>query len=401
MALGGATGCGEPHHLEDWVSVREVTPSFLLPIEASDPALAADAHGRVALTYVTGSGTSKDLWLSISQDSGVTFASAMRMNERTGSVASFPEGRPCAALGPSGQIAVAWAERGAADSSGPIDIVLRASGDGGARFGPPVPLGHGERPPDSAPYGLPCLTYLPDGSLFAAWFEGSRPARGPPVASLYGSVSPDGGMTWPGSRRLSDDACPCCRPVALGDVEGRLVLGYRRRDGDLLDPALAILDDVGRVTLDTVISNERWLAVACPAEGPALSASGPGSGRYAWYTGSGDAGVYVVAWRADRGAAGVPRRLDDSLAEARNPRLAAMSRATLVAVDARPLRDSSESVLAVRMLDEAGTLTPWTFLGAEARGGWIAGTDSRTALACWIERGGEKDRVRVARLRRR
>jgi len=97
----------------------------------------------------------------------------------------------------------------------------------------------------------------------------------------------------------------------------------------------------------------------------------------------------------------VPRRLDDSLAEARSPRLAAMSRATLVAVDARPLRDSSESVIAVRVLDETGTLTPWTFLGAEASGGWIAGTDSRTALACWIERGGEKDRVRVARLRRR
>ena len=78
-----------------------------------------------------------------------------------------------------------------------------------------------------------------------------------------------------------------------------------------------------------------------------------------------------------------------------------MSRATLIAVEAHPRRDSTQTVLAVRVLDEGGALTPWTFLGAEATSGWIAGTDARTALACWIERGGGAQRVRVARLKRR
>ena len=46
----------------DWASVREVTPSFLLALEATDPALAADEHGRVALTFVTRDSTGKNLW---------------------------------------------------------------------------------------------------------------------------------------------------------------------------------------------------------------------------------------------------------------------------------------------------------------------------------------------------
>src|SRR5207244_7575256 len=64
-----AVGCGSSPPPE-WAAVREVTPDFLLAQDASQPALAADEHGRVALTWVTRDTSGSDLWLLISTDAG-------------------------------------------------------------------------------------------------------------------------------------------------------------------------------------------------------------------------------------------------------------------------------------------------------------------------------------------
>ena len=55
----------------------------------------------MALTFVTrGAAGGKDLWVSISRDTGATFTRPARVNETAGSVASYPEGRPVPAFGP-------------------------------------------------------------------------------------------------------------------------------------------------------------------------------------------------------------------------------------------------------------------------------------------------------------
>src|SRR5215831_13803452 len=71
----------------EWAGVREVTPDFLLAKDASQPALAADEHGRVALTWVTRDSSGSDLWLSISSDAGATFSPPLKVNEHAGGVA--------------------------------------------------------------------------------------------------------------------------------------------------------------------------------------------------------------------------------------------------------------------------------------------------------------------------
>jgi hypothetical protein len=107
--------------------------------------------------------------------------------------------------------------------------------------------------------------------------------------------------------------------------------------------------------------------------------------------------VHLVPWRYDQGTSGVKRTLSDSLADAGHPQLAALGLSTLISVEARPANDTTRTVLAVRALDPSGALGLWKFLGADVSAGWIAGTDSRTAYACWTEREGG---VRVVRLRR-
>ena len=412
LALGTGAGCASSRDPADWVSVREVTPPFLLRLSATDPAITADDRGRVALTFVTRDSAGRDLWLSVSRDSGFRFTTPVRVNSRPGSVASYPEGRPIAVFGPGGALAVAWAER-RGDGTRAVDLVVRASGDGGASLGPAVVVNDDRGPPgarrqatsgSAGVRGFPGLAFLPNGSLFATWLDERHAVAGPEqptISSLYAALSRDGGQSWSRNISVADSACACCRPLAVTDPFGRIAIAYRSGAGNLRDPALAVSFNGGAsFALHTLVSPDGWYLEGCPDQGPALTWNLRGGGRYAWYTESGEPGVYIVPWQEDHGAAGVKRAMSDSVSGARRPRLAALGSTALLAVEARSVPDSSRGVIAVRAIDEDGTLTAWSFLGADAEAAWIAGLDQRTALACWVERGGEKPWVRVARLRR-
>jgi hypothetical protein len=144
-----------------------------------------------------------------------------------------------------------------------------------------------------------------------------------------------------------------------------------------------------------------WRLAACPVDGPALAMDGTGGGHYAWYSGAGEGGAWIAPWHADVGLAGMRRALSDSLSRVGHPRLARLGDATLIALEGRPRADSTRGVVAVRVFDPDGTLTPWLFLGADAADGWMVTPDDRTALVCWAERGEDGGRVRVARITRR
>jgi len=70
-------------------------------------------------------------------------------------------------------------------------------------------------------------------------------------------------------------------------------------------------------------------------------------------------------------------------------RLVALDAATLFAVEATPKGGSVKThSLAVRALMADGTILPWSFVGENVDGGWLAATGPRTALACWTDRVG-------------
>jgi hypothetical protein len=419
-ALLGAlvAGCAPSSEPEDWVAAREVTPGFLGRIAATDPAIAADAHGRVALTFVTHDSSGTNLWLSLSPDSGFTFFAPVQVNLADGAVESQPESRPVAAFGTTGEFAVAWCERRQAPGGG-TDIVVRASGDGGNTLGPPAVVNDDAqqraRHATDWPWlwrhrwnldpthGSPAIEFLHDGSLVAVWIDGrDESAPGNRASrSLYGAKSLDGGLTWSENSRLAGDVCPC-RPALRADETGRIAVAYRRAHDAGRDPALAIsLDRDSTFALDTLISADRWVLHECPIQGPGLTRNRSGGGHYAWVTGAARPGLYVIPWRDEHGAAGVKRWLSDSLHHASGTQLVPVGSRSLIGVDARPAADTARVVFAVRSLEASGALTPWSFLGADARAGWLAGLDARTALACWAEREGDAHRVRVARLRLR
>ncbi len=388
----------------DWADVREVTPTILAAQTATDAALAADRRGRVALTWVTSDSLGQDLWLALSADSGVTFASPIRVNLKRGRVSSSPEGRPVAAYGAEGELLVAWSER-RGDALENTDVVVRASGDGGRTFGPPVIVNDDFADGRAGDHGSPSLAALMGGGWFAVWTdprEYAAAADTAVVVSLFYALSSDGGQSWSDNRPLTTWACPGCRVTALTDSTGMVAVAYRSAFYDVRDPALAVSYDRGAsFELDTLLSDDGWELPDCPAEGPALTMDHAGGGHYAWFTGAAGGGGWIAPWRSDGGIVGLRRALSDSVVSARHPQIARLGAATLVAVETQSRADQARGAVAVRALESDGAMTPWLYLGADAAHAWLAPAGERSALVCWSERGVEGVRVRVVRLTRR
>lgn len=397
LALAGCAGGRDP---AEWAAVREVTPPFLARARATDAAVAADAHGRVAVTWVTRDPAGgADLWIAVSRDSGLSFATPVRLNRAAGRVSSHAESRPVPVWGPRGLLAVAWAAS-RADGGHATDVVVSASPDAGDSWGEPV-IVNDDAGGVPRYHGFPALACLPGGALVAAWMDG----RGHPDeeaesrGSLYTAVSADGGRSWSENVRVSDLLCPCCRAALLPLGGTHVAIAWRSAEHDLRDPVLAFSLDGGRTfTAGGPVSADGWRLEACPSDGPVLAGEGT-SGVCVWFTGAEPSGVYLAPWEFGHGVAGLRRVLGDSLQRAAHPRLARLGTATLVALEAQPRGDSG-SALAVRALDPDGSLTAWTFLGADARGGWLAAQPPRAAIACWTEGERGAERVRLARITR-
>lgn len=397
-----AAGCGG-RDAADWASVREMTPAFLVGEPARDPSLAADRHGRVALTWVSGDSLGQDLWLALSADSGTTFSPAIRVNPRHGSVASDAESRPIAVFGPAGELLVAWSER-REDWPSVADLVVRASADGGHTLGPPSVVNDDAADGRPSFHGCASFAPLPNGDWFAVWVD-SREQRSAPVgearASLFSALSSDGGQSWSDNRPLTDRACACCRVTALAGADDAIAVAYRAAADGVRDPALLVARDRGtRVALDTVLAADGWRPGACPMEGPAATADPAGGGHYAWYSAAAGGALWSVPWRAT-GVAGLRRALSDSLAAGRHPRMIRLGDATLVAVETGAERDTVPGAIAVRVLGGDGSLSPWLFFGADAHGADLTAIGDRAALVGWAERVEQGERVRLARLIRR
>lgn len=412
--------CAPAHRSAEWLAVREIAVAPLDRTDARDPSIAADTHGRVAVTWVTRDARGSDVWFAVSQDSGAHFSKPRRMNPTPGAVRSFSEGRPVVGFAPDGEVCVLWAER--RDPSGAVtDLFARTSDDGGEHFGAAVPVNDDHANPNGVFHGFATLASMPDGALFASWMDeraarARRPTRGAhvhaddesEVGELWSSVSRDGGAHWSANVRVADSVCACCRSAASGDDKGRYAVAYRTARGNLRDPHLALSIDRGQsFPFDTLLSADRWRVTGCPAIALALTANRADGGHVAWYTEGERPGSWVMPWHTTLGNAPIfggrldqRKALDDGLIEPSHPQLTALGRSTWIAVEARPRADTSRRVIALRALDANGALTPWAMLGADARHAAIAGAGGRTGYATWVEALDGASRVRVARLQR-
>ncbi len=391
VALGG---CSSPRRGTSSLALREVTPAFLDSVAAEDAAIAADAHGRVALTWVarTPDGA-PHLWIAVSSDSATTFHAPQRLDDGATTVPNGLELGPTAVFGAAGALVVAWS----APRAGSPDVQARASGDGGMTFGE-ISFPAGDPPAGGHARGRAALAFRTDGACLATWLDGlaARAASDTARVAIEHAISIDGGQSWHPRQQLRG-AVGAYHPAVAAGPRGEIAIAYRGgRSG--AEPALAVSYDGG----DT-FAGDTTLAPgdgggAAGDEGPALLWSHADGGFCAW---RGARGVTLLPWRTPGVAAGVSRAAGDSLDAAGHPRLVAWGDALLIGVVARPRADSTRRVFAVRALEPSGDWSPWWFLGAHARDGGLAGAGGASAYACWIEADSTRaGRMRVVRLTR-
>lgn len=366
LSLAGfVQGCAVPSSHEGAFVVRETTPIFLLSLDARDPSLAADGHGTVALIWVSGDSLAGDVWLSVSRDSGVTFSAPARVNPTAGCVVSSLEGRPAVALGGGGALAIAWSER-RADSSGVIDLRLRASDDLGRTLSEPVtinddvagpppglrwrelrdwPLKH--RP--HASHGMPALAFTHDGSLLACWLDDRRTATADSarVTTLWTSTSRDGGLSFSPNVALSDSALPLSRPMLAIAAGGTVTLAYR----------------------------------------------GTENGRHGQHV------IFSVDGLAFSGDTLLPRENRPLAAHGRA--LTLLDGTQWVGTEVSITMDDPRATFDVIAFDPAGTAGPPAHLGANVSSSGLAAAGRLCAIACWIEHEPGHTRLRLATLTRR
>lgn len=408
-ATAVVTGCSPSPTAADWARVSDRTPPFLAGTYAADASVACDARGRVALTWVTRDSLgAADLWLSVSRDSGVTFAPPMRVNTRPGKVSSYPESRPVASFGPGGRLLLVWAS---ARDEGEYadDVVARLSLDEGRSLGPEQAVNDDAGDPRSTYHGFAATDWLSDGRAVVAWIDGRSHPLGegeeePHTAEIYADVSADGGATWAADTRVAGLVCPCCRIALRAQGDGDVAIAYRGAADDLRDPRLALSRDGGRrFRADSLVSRDAWKLEGCPSVGPVLTAGrGDLGGTYAWFTGAETvAGVHTVAWRAVGDSAFAFEEAlahADSLREPTRPMLASMGSRTLLGVLGRPPGEGSARVLALRTLGEGAGSSRWLRLGTGVRSAALATASEGSAWAAWTEDAGDGPRVRLVRV---
>ncbi|MEA3478636.1 MAG: GEVED domain-containing protein [Bacteroidota bacterium] len=154
-----------------------------------------------------------DIYFSYSNDAGVSFSPAHRINSWINDMGNMPT----LDVGKDGTIYVTWMNYNV-QSGGQGIIFLDKSSDGGITWGPDIPVDTINLPPlhlngntDARAKGAPVIRVLPsDPNHLCIVFAEDPDGTGPDEADIFMRTSTDGGNTWPMSAkiRVNDDNTP-------------------------------------------------------------------------------------------------------------------------------------------------------------------------------------------------
>lgn len=248
------------------------------------PAFAPD--GTLWLTWVDAS----RVFAASSKDLGKSFSPAVSISETGDAIDANGEARPKIAVGPKGEVYVAYTRKGQRPFTGDIRLARRLA-DG--RFAAPVTVnddglvtGHRFETLGVAPNGDVRVVWIDKRDLEAAKLKGEAYEG----AALYQAVSTDGGRTLSANSRVKDGICECCRVALAWDGAAPLLLWRDILTGGIRDHSVARLDGVGPPIVGRA-TDDGWKIDGCPHHGPALAVGPDGTWHLAWFTGEGKRGT--------------------------------------------------------------------------------------------------------------
>jgi hypothetical protein len=277
------------------------------------PEVVFDSRGVWHLTY----GLEGDGYYAASRDGGKTFAEAVKLNRRAGTVTVGGERGPKLALGKDGSIHAVWL--GHYQKGG--GVWYARSTDGGRTFEP-------ERNIQDAQAGSDSPTVIADSeNVLIFWLDArtGKDENSPTAHPILMARSTDDGATFAKNEIVKHDhpglACACCRLEARLGAGGHVYLAFRSGYQSIRDFYL-LRGRKGENNFKSVrVSADNWKLDGCPMSGAAFGVSRDGRVLISWmsqgkvYWSSSDKGATNFAPRAavpaGEGAANFPIALAD------------------------------------------------------------------------------------------
>lgn len=315
----------EPRHL-----------SFAVEGRSNGAPSAAGWGTLAAVVWSASTDTSTDIFVSVSQDGGTTFAPAARVNDIEGEVRASGEQAARVAIGPGNVLHVLWPARRDDRSI----IQYASSRDLGRTFSKAATIAGGGV---SGLRGWQSVALGYDGGVHAVWLDGrnadpNATAKGhqhhnadprdqdrAPRQDVFHAAWND--REKPAEHLLAADVCFCCK-TALATSGDRVYAAWRHiYPGSVRDIAVSRSADNGKTFAPPIrLSDDGWKIAGCPDDGPAMTADGHGGIHLAWPTlVSGETPRKAVFYAAlgDHGGFTPRLRLDSGEADPAHPQIAA------------------------------------------------------------------------------
>ena len=289
-------------------------------VDAAEPVTATAPDGGFYVAWVNHDANNEsDVMLARFDSEGGTASSPVMVNQQTG-IATAWRGDPPSVAVADKSVYVLWTARVELDGKKGTDLYLSVSNDHGKTFAAAVKVNDDKLP---GAHGMHSLAVASDGKIYAAWLDErniitpkpSKHAGGHHMESnreLFIATSTDGGKSFSANRKVAENVCPCCKTALAVSPDGTLYASWRQvLPGNFRHIAVASSSDGGAsFSSPVIVSDDKWMLQGCPVSGPSLSADAGGTLKVVWYAAGENAapGLYFAETR-DKGRSFSPRSL--------------------------------------------------------------------------------------------
>jgi hypothetical protein len=137
-------------------------------IDAAEPATASAADGSVYVAWVDHDAKQADVMLARFNHDVAMQGSPVRVNRQQGVAKAWRGDQPSIAVAPDGAVYVLWTARVEAGDKHGTDVYLSVSNDRGQSFASEVKVNDDKAPGD---HGMHSLAVATDGRIYAAWLD--------------------------------------------------------------------------------------------------------------------------------------------------------------------------------------------------------------------------------------
>ena len=311
--------------------------------DAAEPVTASAPDGTFYVAWVNHEAKNADVMLARFNSDGELQSSAVRVNRTPGVATAWRGDQPSLAVAPDGTVYIVWTARVEAAHKHGTDLFMSVSNDRGESFASEVKINDDKVP---GAHGMHSLAVANDGRIYVGWLDERNVSTPKPSTKADGhhmesnrerylAYSTDGGRSFSANRKVAVDACPCCKTSLAVAGDGTLYAGWRQvLPGNFRHIAVVSSTDGGQnFSRPVIVSDDRWMLQGCPVSGPSLSVNASGGLKVVWYAaGEANAPGLYFAESKDRAQSFSARQLLSQEGVRGTPALVAGNNDTTIAV---------------------------------------------------------------------